>query len=619
MLMDQLINLTFLPSMSGLHITPLMSFGLLLVLGAMGGYMAHRLPWVPSITGFMLVGFIFGPKVLDVLSYDVLKNSRVMVDIALGLILYRLGLSLDIRSIFMSSQLFVIAFIESLLTFAVTAFVVHEFGIGWKVSCLIGAIAVSSSPAVLLHVAHEVHAKGPVTESAKSLVALNNVFSFIIFSAILPIMYADVGADWQTMVLQPTYRLLGSMLVGIALAYILFKLAKLTETATQYRLALVIGVVMIELGATGVLKLSPLFAPLVLGIVIRTLEEDDLLSRLDFGPAFELFFIVLFVYAGAKLDISVIMDYWELILALALARTVAKMIGVTGTAFFFKVPFSRSVSAGMLLIPMAGLAIGLVQTTNSLFPSVAATVSALVLGAVAIFETLGPPIAAYAFRIAGEAGKDTADHPDDTDGDGELSIQEQANAAAKADIEGYRAKYSYGYGVVPFGGGSLSGGGKPVTAAGAPQSAGVTAPHGSQAAEGTGAAEGSPEPANGAADMGSTGSAGVPVTEAATGSETAAGQPTAVADKGTNNETNNGMSNDIKGGAAESAPEKASAGDEKPEKNRRKRQKEEKVKPPRKTSPNLTTGLEKGDDKKEADRKDREGNTGKNGDDASSV
>ncbi|HAF43811.1 MAG TPA: peptidase, partial [Gallionellaceae bacterium] len=57
----------------------------------------------------------------------------------------------------------------------------------------------------------------------------------------------------------------------------------------------------------------------------------------------------------------------------------------------------------MLLIPMAGLAIGLVQTSGNLFPQHAPTVTAIVLGAVAIFETIGPPIAAYAFRVAGES------------------------------------------------------------------------------------------------------------------------------------------------------------------------------------------------------------------------
>jgi len=52
---------------------------------------------------------------------------------------------------------------------------------------------------------------------------------------------------------------------------------------------------------------------------------------------------------------------------------------------------------------MAGLAIGLVQTTGQPVPELGARVSAIVLAAVALFETVGPPISAFALRSAGEA------------------------------------------------------------------------------------------------------------------------------------------------------------------------------------------------------------------------
>ena len=71
-----------------------------------------------------------------------------------------------------------------------------------------------------------------------------------------------------------------------------------------------------------------------------------------------------------------------------------------------------SASTGMLLVPMAGLAIGLAQTSSGLSAEHAAVISAVVLGAVTLFETIGPPLAAFAFRFAGEAGlARTADSP----------------------------------------------------------------------------------------------------------------------------------------------------------------------------------------------------------------
>ncbi len=62
-------------------------FGVLLYCGALGGYFAHRWPWLPSITGFMIVGFIAGPNGLQLISYEGPTQTRTVVDIALALIL----------------------------------------------------------------------------------------------------------------------------------------------------------------------------------------------------------------------------------------------------------------------------------------------------------------------------------------------------------------------------------------------------------------------------------------------------------------------------------------------------------------------------------------------------
>ena len=45
----------------------------------------------------MVVGLFAGPNVLGLISPEALAQSRIVVDVALALILYRLGLSLDIK------------------------------------------------------------------------------------------------------------------------------------------------------------------------------------------------------------------------------------------------------------------------------------------------------------------------------------------------------------------------------------------------------------------------------------------------------------------------------------------------------------------------------------------
>ena len=79
----------FLPTFP-LQVTTLFFFGFLLFCGALGGYLAHRVPWIPSITGFMLVGLLAGPNGLNLFGFETLERAKIVIDIALALILYRL-------------------------------------------------------------------------------------------------------------------------------------------------------------------------------------------------------------------------------------------------------------------------------------------------------------------------------------------------------------------------------------------------------------------------------------------------------------------------------------------------------------------------------------------------
>lgn len=396
------VTMSFLPAWPLANNT-LFFFGILLFCGAMGGYVAHRWPVLPSITGFMLVGLLAGPNVLNLVSYQALADSRIVIDVALGLILYRLGLTLDVKSLMRDRRLMVVSLAEGGLTFLTVMLAMRAIGLTDLPSAVIAALAVSSSPAVLIHVAHEMGASGPVTQRAKSLVAMNNVLAFLIFSALLPWLYRSADAPLATVLGGPLYALLGSGLLGAVAGYGLHRAARWTKVAPQYHLALVVGAVALTLGGTLSLKLSPLFAPLVMGIVVRSLELEDLVADMEFGPAFELFFIALFVYAGANLHLGEIVAYAPAAGLFVLARVAAKWLGVGLTWRLQGASVRQALTTGMLLFPMAGLAIGLVNTTVALFPQEGMVVSSVVLAAVAVLETIGPPIAVKALRWSGDA------------------------------------------------------------------------------------------------------------------------------------------------------------------------------------------------------------------------
>jgi len=208
------------------------------------------------------------------------------------------------------------------------------------------------------------------------------------------------------MIFQPLYRLIGSLLVGLIFGWCLHFAVINTRQAGQYRLALVIGTIMLAIGLANETQLSMLLIPLVVGVTARSIEKENIVSELAFGPAFELFFIVLFVLAGAKLHVRELIEFAPAVFALVLARTFAKTMGVTAVTALLRKPLRYGISSGLLMVPMAGLAIGLANTSRTMFMQHASLISAMVFGAVAIFETIGPPVAAFAFRLAWESSND---------------------------------------------------------------------------------------------------------------------------------------------------------------------------------------------------------------------
>jgi len=404
----------FLPTFP-LQVTTLFFFGFLLFCGALGGYLAHRVPWIPSITGFMLVGLLAGPNGLNLFGFETLERAKIVIDIALALILYRLGLSIDLRAVLKDKALLVVSFVESGLTFAAVYFALTWFGVPKLPGAVIAAIAISSSPAVLIHVAHELGAEGITTDRSEALVALNNVFAFLVFAALLPLLYFENNAPLSTMVGGPAYQLLGSTLLGGLMGYALHRVASITKDASQYSLVLVVGAVSMTLGLAITFELSVLFAPLVLGTVVSSLEREDLLADMEFGPAFELFFVALFVYAGANLHLKEMLAFAPAALVFVGARSIAIWVGVAATGAMVGWSRTTNLNAGLVLLPMAGMAIGLANTTTAQFPYSGSVVASVVFAAVAIFETLGPPVVARALYWSGDANdhKRTSDNVTD--------------------------------------------------------------------------------------------------------------------------------------------------------------------------------------------------------------
>lgn len=395
----------------------LVVFGLILVVGIFGGMLAHRVSWMPTITAFMLVGFVLGPHGAGLINKDMMSGAMVLVDIALGLILYKLGNMLHPLMLLRSRVTFV-SLLEVGLTFVAVFVIIAAFGYSLIVAALVAAIAMSSSPAVLVHVAEELHADGPITDRAKSLVAMNNLMSFVAFTLVLPLALTTNKDTLLDIVLVPAYRLVMAAVLGTVIAWVSIQGVRVLHGSNgEYRFPIVVGAIMLTLGLSEMLGASPLFSTMCLGMATRWFERRSYrLSDVSLGEGGDLFFIILFVIAGAKIDPSLLATVGILPAALVVTRIFGKVGGVFLARRITGYTVRESKALSMLLVPMAGMAIGLVTTLNEMVPALGLQIGAIVFVMVAIFETIGPFAAVAAFRMSGEAGRQKPESPAGTTG-----------------------------------------------------------------------------------------------------------------------------------------------------------------------------------------------------------
>jgi len=391
----------FLPAWP-LRFNELLLFSLLLAAGILGGHLAGRTRFVPRITGYIVAGFLLGPGVSGLLTPELLDNARLFTDIALGLILYDLGRQLDIHRLRRDPWLLSTAALEAVLTFFLVFTALRLAGVTPLTAGLAAAIGISSSPAVILLVVRQLNARGPVTQNALNLVALNNVIAFFVFLTVLPLLHIEQKADALTIILQPLYQLAVSLGIAWLIGRLMLWATRHVERKENIQFALTIGAIIGAIGLARMLKVSPVLALLALGILINLLDRDSHLLPLEFGHGGELFFLILFVVAGANLHIEYLAGFGLLALLFVLARQAAKSLATFGLMRLAGLDSRQAVMLGLTLTPMAGLAIGLSQLTTDLYPQAGRQLTTLILAAVAILETLGPIVTEFALRKTGE-------------------------------------------------------------------------------------------------------------------------------------------------------------------------------------------------------------------------
>jgi Kef-type K+ transport system membrane component KefB len=278
---------------------------------------------------------------------------------------------------------------------------------------ILGAIASATAPAATVHVLDEYRSRGHLTTMTLAVVALDDALAVSLFAMAVSVAGAILGRDvstWQA-VLEPLRELGLAGVIGGAFGVTLATfLRKITEKETE--LVIVVGTVLLAIGASLWLHADPIITAMVLGFTLANFapapaaEAFELVNRFA-TPVFVLFFVM----AGSRLEVSDIRGWmWLVAGAYVLGRVGGKVLGaMAGASLSGAAPVVRR-NLGLCLASQAGVAVGLaILAGMTLGEGVGDTVVAVVTATVVVFEIAGPLLVRYAIVRSGEAGRNVTE------------------------------------------------------------------------------------------------------------------------------------------------------------------------------------------------------------------
>ncbi len=376
--------------------------GAILLCGLAVGQVFVRVFRLPRITGFVAAGLVLGPGVLGLLDQAMLGELSIFVNISLGLILFELGRRLDFRWFTHDRWLLASSVAESLLSFLFVYGTLRFFSVAPVYSATAAAIAMATSPAVLIMIVHDQRAKGPLTERLLALTALNNVFAFLLIALLFGFVHLEYRADWLRATLHPLYLIAGSASLGFLAFLAARTLARWLGKREDSQFVMLLGLIVGTVGCAISFKLSVLLALLAFGVFAKNLDRDHDLMAVEFGPGGQFFLVMLFVITGAGLRPSELAVTGAVGAAFVLARLAGKLVGLGLFAPLSGISQKKALLLGVGMVPMSAIAVVMVQGASALYPEFGATLSSIVLSAVVILELVGPLATQWALRRAGE-------------------------------------------------------------------------------------------------------------------------------------------------------------------------------------------------------------------------
>ncbi|MGN4063334.1 cation:proton antiporter [Burkholderia gladioli] len=378
--------------------------GIALFAAGLCGELCYRAWRLPRVTGYAVIGLIAGSAGFGAIDASNSDSARLLINVALGLLLFELGNRLDLRWIRRNPWLIATSVAEATLTFALVLTVLLVLGVPAMVSIVLAAIAVATSPAMAIQLKTELRAEGQVSQRLLTLTALNSVYSVVLTKLLTSWLHQEEYGNVFATILQPIYLIAGSLILAYLLAracrYLFRHIAPAMRD--EHSFVALFGLVVLAIAVAQALKLSTVLTLLLAGIIVKNLEVRPQLWPEHFGTAGWLLTVILFVLTLTSFTWHDLATGGLVAVVLILTRLVAKLVGVVAFAKKSGINVKQGVALGLSLMPMSALAYLLVDDTYQAYPNFDPHLRAVVMCSIVLLQLVGPLFVYRSLSAVGE-------------------------------------------------------------------------------------------------------------------------------------------------------------------------------------------------------------------------
>lgn len=372
----------------------------------------------PRLTGYILVGIIFGPELLGLISAKMLPDLAIVKGTAVGLIAFLAGCELNFRRL--RPRLRAIGISAAATMLAATLLLFGLFlGFTWLlpvttdfsmverivVAAVAANVLAAYSPAVVVGILSETSSSGPLSEAALSIVVIADliiVVTYAITSTVGHSVFPSAGGgDDGLALLMP--HIFGSIVAGMIAGGVLAVYAwRVSTRSGMFTLAVLF--VAAEAGAA--LHLNPLLIGLAAGLLLENVTPAEGEKLVESAEAIALpTFAIFFAVVGAEVQMRAFIATAPFALAATLIRGAGIYAGARFAARFagYDELFARRLTYG--LVPQAGVAIALAALLLGDFKPWGPVIGTIVIGTIVVNQLIGPVLFRNAVIAAGESSE----------------------------------------------------------------------------------------------------------------------------------------------------------------------------------------------------------------------